>query len=115
MKNNPKKNGRPCKASFDEKKLVVNSFFSAHPDAFSARGIFTRLAEHAQATGFPLYSHDFSKDDAIRSYIEQKLAAGQSPCKSNVMPMYQPLDIDFVCRLRGSHLAEQLCAGSSGA
>lgn len=108
MKINQKKNGRPCKATLDEKKVVVNSFFAAHPNVAHSRGIFRRLAEHAQATGFSLYDHDFSKDSAIRSYIEQKLAACQSPCKSNVMPMYEPVDIDFVCGLRGKRLAEWL-------
>ena len=106
MKDNHKKNGRPCKATLNEKKVVVNSYFAAHPDAFHSHGIFTRLAEHAQATGFALYSHDFSKDDAIRSYIEQKLIAGQSPCKSAVIPMYEALDIDYALSLRGSRLAE---------
>lgn len=102
------KNGRPPKASFEEKKAIVDSFFVVHTNAAHVSGIYTRIAEYAQKNKFDLQSYDFSKDEQIRQYIAQKVANAQKPMISNLVSVYEPLDVDYALTLRGSRLATLL-------
>lgn len=102
------KNGRPPKASFEEKKAIVDSFFVVHTNAAHVSGIYTRIAEYAQKNKYDLQSYDFSKDEQIRQYISQKVANAQKPMMSNLVCTYEPLDIDYALTLRGSRLATLL-------
>lgn len=102
------KNGRPPKASFEEKKAIVDSFFVVHTNAAHVSGIYTRIAEYAQKNKYDLQSYDFSKDEQIRQYIAQKAANAQKPMMSNLVSVYEPLDVDYALTLRGSRLATLL-------
>lgn len=98
------KNGRPAKATFEEKKAVVDSYFIVNGDAIRNHGVYKDIADYAQQSGAKLFPHDFSKDKQIRQYIEHKIANVQEPIQSAVLQMYEPLDIDYALTLKGSRL-----------
>lgn len=103
-----RKNGRPPKVSFEEKKAIVDSFFAVHTNAAHISGIYTRIAEYAQKNKYDLQAYDFSKDGQIRQHIAQKIANSQKPMTSNLIPVYEPLDVDYAVTLRGNRLATLL-------
>ena len=104
-----KRSGRPCKATFDKKRAIIDAFFIAE-GAEDGRillqhGIYKRLADFDLSRKNNLYPHDFSRDPKVVEYI-QTLATNNTPSSSDTaLPAYVPLDIGTV--LYGKNIKQQ--------
>ena len=88
------KAGRPRKASFEEKRAIIDAFFIIEccEDAHILRkhGIYKKLADFPPSKELNLQPHDFSRDEQVLAYI-QKLV--DSNPQSDSPLVYEPLDI----------------------
>lgn len=66
--------GRPPKATTAEKLAIVDQYYitNSDGDAFilRAHGIYKKLSAYAKLKGYALEPHDFSRDTAVREYID---------------------------------------------
>lgn len=104
------KKGRPPKVSLEIKKSVVDMFYieiaGLETSMLRKKGIFTRLAEYARQTGIELVDTDFSKDKAIRSYIEEKnLEREQNAATEGA---FVPLDVNAIVNKNRMQLQQYL-------
>ena len=94
--------GRPPKVSIDVKKSIVDLYLvevaGLDRSALRKKVLFTRLAEYAEQKGLCLVDTDFSKNEELRSYIEEKLVEQEETLSSE--GAFVPLDI--ACLLNAS-------------
>lgn len=90
-----KKVGRPTKATFEEKRAIIDAFFIAEggedASVFREHGIYKRLAEFQLSKTLNLQAHDFSRDKDIVEYM--KTFTPSEP-EDTALPAYTPLDIN---------------------
>lgn len=108
-KEQSQKTGRPVKATFDEKRKVIDAFFIAEggEDAriFLQHGIFTRLSDFHLAKHFNLQPYDFSRDAEVVAYMQKLASDSVKGTDDIVLPAYTPLDINGV--LYGKSIKQQ--------
>lgn len=99
-KKNTQGRGRPAKATFEEKKAIIDAFFISeggeNPGILLQHGIYTRLATFHLSRQFGLYPHDFSKDKGIVEYMQSLAANSLPPSDTAALPTYTPLDLNAV-------------------
>lgn len=88
------KAGRPRKASFEEKRAIVDAYFIIEccedTHVLCKHGIYKKLADFPASKALNLQPHDFSRDEQVLAYI-QKLVESNLPSDSPLV--YEPLDI----------------------
>lgn len=101
-----KKVGRPRKATFEEKRAIVDAFFISEggedASVFQEYGIYKRLSEYQLSKTLNLQPHDFSRDLKILEYI--KTFKPVEPTDT-ALPAYTPLDIN---RFLGTSAKDQV-------
>ena len=103
------KSGRPTKATFDEKRKVIDAFLIAEgggdAQIFLRHGIFKRLSDFYLAKALNLQPYDFSKDEEVVAYIQKLASASAKRTDDVALPAFVPLDINEV--LYGKSIKQQ--------
>ena len=103
------KSGRPTKATFDEKRKVIDAFLIAEgggdAQIFLRHGIFKRLSDFYLAKALNLQPYDFSKDEEVVAYIQKRASASTKRTDDVALPAFVPLDINEV--LYGKSIKQQ--------
>ena len=107
--------GRPPKATSEQKVAIVDQFYITNPDdsttLLSSHGVYRRLSEYAKISGYSLEPHDFSRDEKVRSRINQLIESSVTQENTlTAVPTYEPLDITALMMSGKTHIEQILHA-----
>lgn len=110
-----KQMGRPLKATSEQKIAIVDRFYITNPDdsttLLSSHGVYRRLSDYAKSLGYSLEPHDFSRDEKVRSHINQLIESSVTQENTlTVVPTYEPLDITALMMSSKAHIEQILRA-----